>query len=88
VGFFGSSDFKYADTIFVWKRDADPAATSNYETYFLAYAPTISVDKWVRQGDASLASKDAVTLMLDDRAVFIRSKESIPTYTIPSPWTP
>ncbi|MFN5579112.1 MAG: SdrD B-like domain-containing protein [Akkermansiaceae bacterium] len=88
VGFFGSGDFKFADSIFVWKRDANPAAAGIYDTYYLAYASSISVDKWVRQSDINLTSQNAVNFMLDDRAVFIRSKENLPTYTIPSPWTP
>jgi len=84
--FFGSGDFKYADSIFVWKRDANSAAPSGYETYYLLYTPTIN--RWVRQGDVSVADKGSVKLMLDDRAVFIRTQSNFPTYTIPSPWTP
>ena len=84
AGFFGDGDAKYADSIFVWKRDAN-VATTGYETYFLLYTPT---QKWVRIGDIKLLPKDAVPFMMRDRAVFIRAKVNLPTYTIPSPWTP
>ncbi|MEI6175856.1 MAG: SdrD B-like domain-containing protein [Verrucomicrobiota bacterium] len=83
AGFFGSGDAKYADSIFVWKRDAN-VATNGYDTYFLLSSPL----KWVRVGDVKLLSKNDLAFMLPDRAVFIRAKSDLPTYTIPTPWTP
>jgi hypothetical protein len=44
--------------------------------------------RWVKVGDASLAPKDAELLLLGDRSVFIRAKNDILNYVIPSPWAP
>ncbi|MEO7100962.1 MAG: SdrD B-like domain-containing protein [Luteolibacter sp.] len=89
AGFFGSRDFKTADSFFIWKGDAAPG-TSGYDTYYLLYRDTVfpAQIKWVKVGDASLASRDAARLLLGDSSVFLRVKNDMPAYSIPSPWNP
>jgi uncharacterized repeat protein (TIGR01451 family) len=89
AGFFGSRDFKTADSIFVWKGDVVPNI-NGYDSYFLLdNAPTLpAVLKWVKVGDANLAAEDETLLMLSDRSVFIRVKTARSAYTMPCPWTP
>ena len=91
AGFFGSRDFKTADSFFVWKGDANPGINT-YDTYYLLDgAPSHPlVVNWAKVGDASLSSRDAEVLLLSDRSVFIRVKNplGLPSYTMPSPWTP
>lgn len=88
-GFFGSRDFKTADSIFVWRTDAT-AGVSGWETYwYLDTTPrTPTFQKWVKVGDVNLASKDGVTILLGDRAALIRAATAKPTYTMPCPWSP
>jgi uncharacterized repeat protein (TIGR01451 family) len=91
-GFFGEVDFKKADSFFVWRGDANPAAISAYETYYLASKPTPpALLRWVKMGDASAISRDAELLLKRDRSVFLRTKDAhpspgIPIYKIASPW--
>lgn len=89
TGFFGSRDFKTADSFFVWKGDATPG-TNGYDTYYLLHRDTVvpAQIKWVKVGDATLASRDAAPLLLGDASVFLRVKNDQQTYTIPSPWNP
>ena len=89
AGFYGSRDFATADSFFVWKGDG-AIGVNGYSTYFLNNnAPRLpSVIKWVKVGDASLLARDAEALLLGNRSVFIRSKDGLNTYTIPSPWRP
>ena len=89
TGFFGSRDFNTADSFFIWKGD-EAIGVNGYQTYFLNNnAPRLpSVIKWAKIGDASLLPRDAEILFLGDRSVFIRSKNGLNTYTIPSPWSP
>lgn len=89
VGFFGSRDFKTADSFFVWNSDADPLGRS-HSTYFLADnpVPDPAILRWAKAGDNTLAPRDSEMLFLHDRSVIIRTKNGLPTYTIPRPWTP
>jgi hypothetical protein len=89
TGFFGSRDFKTADSVFIWKGDATPQL-SGYDTYYLLNRDTVipAQIKWVKVGDGSLASRDANQLMLNDSSVFLRTKNALHTYTVPSPWNP
>ena len=88
-GVFGSRDIATADSFFVWKGDASLTDTG-YVTYFLNNnAPRVPpVIKWAKIGDASLLPRDAEILFLGNRSIFIRSKDGLPGYTVPSPWTP
>ena len=88
-GFFGSRDIATADSIFVWKADTT-VGDSGYATYFLNNnAPRVpSVIKWAKVGDATLLARDSETLLPGNRSVFFRSKNGLPGYTTPSPWTP
>jgi hypothetical protein len=89
VGFFGSTDFKQADSIFVWKPDANPLA-QGYDTYFLLDgAPkNASLLRWVKYGVSPSVIYDSNTLLLRNRAVQVRSKNGLNGHTQPSPWTP
>ncbi len=89
TGFFGSRDFKTADSIFVWKADTTIGA-AGYTTYYLlnSVAPQPVMNRWVKQGDATLLSRDAEVSMPGNRAAFIRSKTGLSGYTMPTPWTP
>jgi hypothetical protein len=89
AGFFGSRDFKTADTIFLWNKDAN-AAASGYATYFLLNGAPVfpGLLNWAKVGDNTAASRDAEILLLENRAVFVRSKNGLNSYTSPSPWVP
>ncbi|MEP2774555.1 MAG: SdrD B-like domain-containing protein [Luteolibacter sp.] len=88
-GFFGSKDFKTADSFFIWKGDTTEGL-STYDTYYLLngapQSPTLL--RWVKVGDAALTSRDAEVLLLENRAAFTRSAPGMPNYGYPSPWTP
>ena len=88
-GFQGSPDFKAADSFFIWRTDANAAATG-YDTIFLLHgiASMPSVQRWARVGDSPLSPRDNQALLLGNRAVFVRSRDGLPAYTIPAPWTP
>jgi hypothetical protein len=87
--FFGSRDFATADSIFVWKADSVIGDTGYATYYYLNNAPRIpAVLRWVKVGDANLISRDAELLLLGNRSVFVRSKNSSTGYTAPVPWTP
>jgi uncharacterized protein (TIGR02597 family) len=89
TGFFGSRDFKTADSIFIWKADSMPQAPG-YDTYYLADARSVfpGVLRWVKVGDASLTARDSEVILHGNRAAFVRTRDGVPQYTSPSPWTP
>ncbi|MGJ8642903.1 MAG: SdrD B-like domain-containing protein [Luteolibacter sp.] len=84
-GFFGSKDFKTADSFFLWKGDATPGL-STYDTYYLLHH--VSLQRWVKVGDSSATPRDAEILLLENRAAFTRSASGLSTYGYPSPWSP
>jgi uncharacterized protein (TIGR02597 family) len=85
-GFFGSMDFKTADSVFIWRTDETTGA-SGYHTYYLLNGGP-SLLRWVKVGDASLVVRDAESLLLRDRSVFVRAKNAVPQHTSPAPWIP
>ncbi|MGB6222342.1 SdrD B-like domain-containing protein [Haloferula sp.] len=89
VSFFGSLDFKTADSFFVWRGDASPGS-GNYDSYYLAdgspTAPTLL--RWVKIGDAGAAPRDGEILLLGNRSVFVRSASGLESYGYPRPWAP
>jgi len=89
AGFFGSRDFKTADSFSIWREDSTSGA-SGYDTYYLLDGSPNqpSMLRWVKVGDTSIQARDAETLFLGDHSVFLKSKTSLPAYTIPLPWTP
>ncbi len=89
AGLFGSRDFKTADTIFLWNKDAD-AAAAGYGTYFLLNGAPVfpGLLNWAKVGDNTAASRDNEVILLENRAVFIRSKDGLDSYVSPAPWTP
>ena len=89
AGFFGSLDFKTADTFFVWRADS-VIGTTGYDSYYLLNGAPIqpSLLRWIKVGDASAAVRDSEVLLLRNRSAFVRSKNGIPAYKVPSPWNP
>jgi protocatechuate 3,4-dioxygenase beta subunit len=89
AGFFGSMDFKTADSFFIWRADTQIGLTG-YDTYYLLSGAPIqpSLLRWVKVGDASAAVRDAETLLLRNRSAFVRSKNGVSAYKVPSPWNP
>ncbi len=89
-GFFGSRDFKTADSFFIWKGDPPVSSGDGYDSYYLfsSVAPRPVALRWVKVGDVGLAVRDAEAVFLSDRSVFIRVKDAMPAYTMPCPWTP
>jgi uncharacterized repeat protein (TIGR01451 family) len=88
-GFFGSRNFKTADSFFIWRTDAAPASTG-YESYFLLDGGTTqpAVKRWVQTGDVNLVPRDAELLFRRDSGVMTRVASDKTGYLIPSPWTP
>lgn len=63
---------------------------AGYDSYFLLERTTVTPTqiKWVKVGDGGLTSYDASKFMLGDSSVFLRTKNDIHTYKVPSPWNP
>lgn len=89
TGFFGSRDFKTADSIFVWRAD-QTIDSPGFDTYYLLNAAPARPDllRWVKVGDASILVRDAQNLLSGNRSVFVRTRDGLPQYTSPSPWSP
>jgi hypothetical protein len=88
AGFFGSRDFKTADSFFVWNAD-NTIGAGGYSTYFLLNGAPVqpSIIRWVKIGDTAIVPRDSEILLRGNRSVFIRAKNPLPDYAIPSPWT-
>lgn len=88
-GFFGSRNFKTADSFFVWRTDGN-AASTGYDTYFLldggATQPTVK--RWVITGDVNIVPRDAELLFKRDAGVMTRVATDKTGYLIPTPWAP
>ncbi len=89
AGFFGSRDIATADTFYLWDGDITPGS-GGYSSYFLNNnAPRLpSVIKWVKVGDASLLTRNSEVLFKGNASVFLRSKDGLNSYIVPTPWTP
>ena len=63
---------------------------TGYDTYFLLNGAPVqpSVIRWVKVADTTIAPRDAEILLLGNRSVFLRAKNPVPGYRIPSPWLP
>ena len=89
TGFFGSRDFKTADSIFVWKGDTIIGAPGFESYYLLSGAPSQpALLRWVRVGDSALVARDAEGILLGNRSVFSRARNAVPDHTIQTPWNP
>ncbi len=84
-GFTGSAQPSLSDLISVWRADATPGA-SGYDSYFLL--KTGPLERWVRQGDATLQDLGNEPLFQPGRAAFLKTLNGQPAYTLPAPWTP
>ena len=84
-GFFGARSSPTSDRLHFWQADENPAATG-YTTHFLLHAA--SLQKWVRQDDASLVNEDTTALFKALRASFVQPKTARPNYVIATPWVP
>jgi hypothetical protein len=88
-GFFGSLDFKTADSVFVWKADATVNAAGYDTFYLLSGAPARpALLRWVKVGDASALAQDSEILLYGNRSAFVRTKTKLESYKIPTPWIP
>ncbi len=85
AGFSGSAQPSTSDLISVWRTDVT-AGTAGYDTYFLLHSG--SLERWVRQGDASLQNRGAELLFKTGRAAFVRCLTAKPALQIPPPWVP
>ncbi len=89
TGFSGSTDFKTADSIFVWKADATIGAPGYDSYYLLGGIPSQpALTRWIKVGDASILARDTEVLLQGNRSVITRTAAGIPAHTVPSPWTP
>lgn len=79
-----------ADQVQTIAAGAWSTGVTTYDTYYLlSNSPTNpSIVKWVKVGDVSLSSYDAVSLLPGDRSAFIRVNAALPAYVTPSPWSP
>jgi large repetitive protein len=88
-GFFGSLDFKTADSFFIWKADATgTAGPATYDTYWLLNRISNNTVSWAKVGEVTGFSHEDTLLFLRDRSVFQRAKNAIPAYGYPAPWSP
>jgi uncharacterized repeat protein (TIGR01451 family) len=88
-GFFGSRDFKTADSFFLWRRDTEPASTG-YDSFFLLDGSPAQPGalRWVMVGDAEITPRDLEPRFKRDGAVMLRVEDDRPQYAIPCPWSP
>ncbi len=89
AGFFGSRDFKTADSFFTWKADSTVGAAGYTQDYLLNTAPINPLLlRWIRVGDVGITPRDNQILLPGNRATFLRAAASLPNYGYPNPWTP
>lgn len=84
-GFTGSPQPSTSDLISVWRADTT-AGINSYDTFFLLQINTL--ERWVRQGDATLADRGAESTFQPGRAAFLRKQTAAPAYLLPAPWAP
>jgi hypothetical protein len=86
-GFIGTANFKTADQFLLWKGDSTPGASGYITDYLLDGSATIK--RWVKVGDATIASQSNLPLFPGDRSIFIKTAvSSRPNYVMPLPWLP
>jgi len=86
TGFFGSQNFKTADSFYVWNPDTADGAPGYTTYYLLNISPTLN--RWIKVGDGAATSRGSEILLLGNRAVFTRNKSAISGYGYSNPWTP
>lgn len=85
AGFTGTAQPSTSDLVSVWRGDFTPGGTG-YDTYFLL--KTGALERWVRQGDATLQNRGGDALFKSGRAAFVRLQSPMPQYQLPAPWVP
>ena len=84
-GFTGGNASANADRILFWNGDTTEAA-NGYDANFLLVVG--SFNHWTTESNASLINKNDLPLFQPLRSAIIRSRNGLPTYRIPCPWTP
>ena len=78
-----ASDFKTADSIFVWKADTAPDPRVTTPTTCSTGAPSQpALLRWVKVGDAPGRLPGRGDPPLGNRSVFIRTKAELPSYIV------
>jgi hypothetical protein len=85
AGFTGSTSATQADQIQNWTGDIQPG-TQNYTGLFLLRLGTRNT--WSNIGDSSLANQNNTPCLRAHRAFFLRTRNAIPNWITPRPWTP
>ena len=85
AGFTGSTSATQADQIQNWTGDTQPG-TQNYTGLFLLRLGTRNT--WSNIGDSSLANQNNTPSLRASRAFFLRTRNAIPNWITPRPWTP
>lgn len=83
-GFKGGANANLADKFNFWSGDASSSTT--YVTYYLF--KNVSIERWLRAGDAALTDRTNELLFPPTTAAFMTSILGHSTWLIPSPWTP
>lgn len=83
-GFTGGGNANNADKFNFWT--GDDSSTTSYVTYYLF--KNVSMELWLRVGDASLADRTNELLFPPTTAFFMTSLAGQPTWKIPAPWAP
>lgn len=86
AGFKGNANPALADRILIWKTDTTGVSTDGYVSEYLLKVN--SYNQWTPQGNASLPNDNSTILFPALRAVLFRSVNGLPTYVMPTPWTP
>ncbi len=85
AGFTGATSATQADQIQNWTGDIQPG-TQNYTGLFLLRLGTRNT--WSNIGDSSLANQNNNPCLRAHRAFFLRTRNAIPNWITPRPWTP
>lgn len=85
AGFSGSNSVGRADQVLCWRADS-VVGGQGYDSYFLLKAGPYR--QWVAQGDARLLNQNENRLLRAHRAVLIRSRQGLPGWIQPLPWSP
>ncbi len=84
-GFTGTAQATTSDQLSIWRADSTPGE-QGYHSYFLLKAGTL--ERWVRQGDATLQNRSANELFMPGKAAFMKSVNGMSSYVVPVPWQP
>lgn len=84
-GLTGNTQAATADSFSVWGPEFTPP-TVGFTSYFLFKSGTF--ERWVLQGDNTLADRSSSNVFLPGRASFWKSITGMPAFVLSTPWTP